>query len=219
MPELVARFRKIYKNGLFELILVDNGSSDDSWQVLERVAREYNFIKPIKINKNIGYGHGIITGLSHATGDVLAWTHADLQTDPEDVIRAYNLYLNGAGGGGKRIVRGRRVNRRLSDYIFTFGMSLIASIVLGKNLLNIKAQPKLFDREFYALMKNPPQDFSLDLYWLYLVKRYGYRDLEVPVIFRGRQHGISKSSPSFKARIKTSMRTILYIFRLKKFLF
>jgi len=216
IPELLNRFEKVYQDGLFELVLVDNGSIDDTWQILNNLPKDrYRFVKLVRIDKNIGYGHGIMTGLTYASADVLAWTHADLQSDPEDVMKAYSLFSETKG---KRVVRGMRANRRLSEWIFTLGMSLIASVVLGKRLYDINAQPKLFGRDFYALMKYAPRDFSLDLYWLYLVKRTGYRDFTIPVSFGARHHGESKSAPNLKTRIKTIFRTILYIFRLRKVL-
>ena len=48
----------------------------------------------IKIKTNIGYGHGIMSGVRKASGQIIAWTHADLQTDPKDVIDAYKFFLS-----------------------------------------------------------------------------------------------------------------------------
>ena len=76
-----------------EIILVDNGSTDSTPQVLEQALQgEHNKqFKTLRIEKNIGYGHGIMTGVKNASGEVIAWTHADLQTDIKDVLNAYNI--------------------------------------------------------------------------------------------------------------------------------
>ena len=79
-----------------EIILVDNGSTDSTPQVLEQVLQgEHNKqFKTLKIENNIGYGHGIMEGVRIASGEVIAWTHADLQTDPADVLEAYKTFVN-----------------------------------------------------------------------------------------------------------------------------
>ncbi|HSW97746.1 MAG TPA: glycosyltransferase family 2 protein, partial [Candidatus Saccharimonadales bacterium] len=78
----------------FELICVNNGSTDISAEVFTKITKEkkYAFVKVVTIKKNIGYGNGIMTGVKEAKGDVIAWTHADMQTDPQDVFRAYEKY-------------------------------------------------------------------------------------------------------------------------------
>ena len=74
--------------------------------------------------------------LKQAKGDVLAWTHADMQTDPNDVITAYEYYLKAIrqGAQGQKIfIKGRRRHRKLLEAFFTFGMQIIAWLVL-KNI-------------------------------------------------------------------------------------
>ena len=72
------------------MILVNNGSIDDSKRVFEKtISNIKQDIKVLNVKKNIGYGHGIISGLKIAKGDILSWTHADLQTEPNDVVSAY----------------------------------------------------------------------------------------------------------------------------------
>jgi glycosyltransferase involved in cell wall biosynthesis len=213
-PHILERFKFVHEKLPFELIIVDDGSKDGTKEVfeLELLKPEYNFAQLISYHQNIGYGGALLTGLKEARGDILAWTHADLQTDPEDVVKAYELFIS---NGGKRVVKGKRVKRKFSEWLLTAGMGIIASAVLGKRLFDVNAQPKLFDRGFYELMKNPPHDFSLDLYWLCLAKSRGYQILEVPVEFKKRLHGESKSAPDFKGRIKTIRRTLKYVFQLK----
>ena len=215
LPALIDKFGEFYQEGMFELVLVDNGSNDGSWDIMERYKKKFLFLNPIRIQKNVGYGHGIMTGLEQAKADVLAWTHADLQTDPKDVIDAFKIY---AAATGKRVVRGRRVgsDRSLFDKIFTFGMSVVSSVVLGRWLVDINAQPKLFGRDFFEQLRDPPDDFSLDTYWLYKAKKCRFDILEIPVYFGRRNKGESKSAPSLKGKIKTSIRTLKFLFRLRK---
>lgn len=203
-----------------EVILVNNGSEDNSAQVMEEEIKRRNDrrFKIVTIKKNIGYGYGIIRGLKAAEGEVLAWTHADMQTDPTDVFRALIHYLDHYNKSGERkkfIVKGRRVNRKLGEWLFTLGMSCIASSVLKTLLHDINAQPKLFHKYLFNSFKSPPYDFSLDLYLLYNAKMKGYSIKTIDVNFAKRIHGQSKWAFSFSSKYRTIMRTIKYIFVLK----
>src|SRR5688572_7995477 len=92
LPSLISRFCEIRRpDSDWELVLVDNGSTDDTAEVLakELVSSERAFIRVATVKPpNVGYGHGILTGLRAAKGSFLAWTHADGQTPPSDVLRA-----------------------------------------------------------------------------------------------------------------------------------
>jgi len=70
-----------------EIIIVDNGSADDTLRVAQSLATSLPNVRVEHIGTNIGYGNGILCGLRAAEGDVLGWAHADEQVNPEDIIR------------------------------------------------------------------------------------------------------------------------------------
>lgn len=216
IPLIVARLREIIGGRQdVEVILVDNGSRDGTADILASELAQGGSIRSFSVAVNEGYGHGILEGLRQTTGDVLAWTHADMQTDPTDVLTAFDLYKQHVPA--KVIVKGRRKNRAVLEWFFTFGMQLLASLALKVRLEDVNAQPKLFSREFYQKFIAPdaPKDFSLDLYLLYQAQRQGYRILEVPVFFAQRLHGEAKGGGSWKTRIRLIRRTFSYIFQLR----
>lgn len=197
-----------------EVLLVDNGSNDNTYEALLSLSLPKNII-PYRIEKNIGYGNGILYGLKKAKGEILAWTHADLQTDISDVIRGFNLYemeLN------KKtcIVKGERKNRNIIDSFFTFSMGVYSSVLLGKWLYDINAQPKIFHRSFLKEFKNPPLDFSLDLYFLYFFISKQIEIKTFPVFFKKRLYGEAKGGGTFKGKLRLIKRTLSYIHLLKK---
>jgi glycosyltransferase involved in cell wall biosynthesis len=65
-----------------EIILVDNGSSDDTPERLAELLPRYPFARGFRVLANKGYGDGIMQGLRAARGTFLAWSHADLQCPP-----------------------------------------------------------------------------------------------------------------------------------------
>lgn len=224
IPLIIKRFGEALSRCKFanqvEIILVDNGSKDNSAAVLpQEIAKSgLNNFKVVTVPINQGYGFGIVSGLRAATGRVLSWTHADMQTDPYDVIRAHELYQVEASKnpGQKLIVKGHRVGRRFGEWAFTLGMSVISSTVLRSVLFDINAQPKLFPKDFFTGLKNPPNDFSLDLFLIYAAKKSGYQVKTIDVVFSKRIHGESKWAFSWSSKYKTILRTIKYIFALRK---
>lgn len=213
IPKLIDNCMNIINNNI-EIIIVDNGSIDNTFKILNKSNLPHNIV-PIRIEKNIGYGNGILTGLNHANGEVLSWTHADLQTDLSDVIKGYNLYkkelLNKIC-----VVKGKRKKRNLFDAFFTFLMGLYCSILLGKWLYDINAQPKIFHRSFLEKFEKTPLDFSLDLYVLYFFSLNKINIKSIPVFFNKRQYGVSKGGGTLKGKFKLIKRTLSYIHHLKK---
>jgi glycosyltransferase involved in cell wall biosynthesis len=216
LPGLINRFRELIgRRPKVEVVLVNNGSTDDSAAVFSGRLRPTDRVRVVHVPVNRGYGYGIMTGLRSARGAYLAWTHADLQTDPADVLAAFDRVRMQADAK-KCFVRGRRAGRPLLDRLFTAGMSVVASTLLRTPLADINAQPKLFPRQFLNEMTDPPDDFSLDVYALYTAHRAGYRVLEVPVRFGRRNAGVSKGGGSLRGKFKLTKRTLGFLFALRK---
>lgn len=217
IPSIVNRLSEMNISGIGEVLLVDNGSTDNSNTVLKELTKPFHYIKVVDVPINKGYGYGILEGLKQASGDVLSWTHADMQTDPQDVLKAYDLYSENLTKYNNEIfIKGRRKNRNKFDEFFTWGMQVIASILLKEPLNDINAQPKLFSRKFYeSLVTNAPHDFSLDLYFLYHAKKDA-TIIDFPVYFAKRLHGEAKGGGSFKGKMKLIKRTLLYMLQIKK---
>lgn len=216
---LLHAFAKYKKNYSFELICVNNGSTDESSKIFSTYLKRkrYSFIRYIAIKRNIGYGHGILTGVKKSSGDVIVWTHSDMQTPPGDVFRAFELYKK--YNSQQIIIKGNRINRPLDQFIFSLGMGILASILLKMRLYEINAQPKLFHKTFKRYLLNAPTDFSLDLYFLYQARKHGYRIKTLNVHFHKRVAGSSKWSYSLSSRIKTIIRTINYIIHLSRLIY
>ena len=105
IPTLIKGCAVLLSNPNVELILVNNGSLDETEKEIRIAAKRHKNCRLINIKQNIGYGNGILTGLRSAKGHVLAWTHADLQTDPNDALRGFELF---ASYGNEIFVKGLR---------------------------------------------------------------------------------------------------------------
>jgi glycosyltransferase involved in cell wall biosynthesis len=213
LPLLFERCMKLTALNGHEIIIVNNGSTDKSNFVINELVKKYKGFKCVNVKVNRGYGFGILSGLKEASGEILAWTHADMQTDPLDIVKGipfFNKY------GKKIFVKGSRYGRPISDSFFTLAMSIYESILLRVKLWDINAQPTMFHRDFFAEWHNPPHDFSLDLYAYYHAKALNLKVFRFPVLFSQRVFGSSHWNINWQAKIKFIKRTIDYSRHLKK---
>jgi len=216
LPPLLARYRQVWQDLPAELILVDNGSTDDTAAVLAReLARpELGFARSVRIAQNLGYGHGIHTGLRAARGRYLGYSHADQQCNPADLFAALHL-LAGQPDPEKALVKGRRARRDPGAELVTATLSAVATTVLGTLLTDINAQPKVFCRSHFARLQHPPLGFEYDLYVLHEARRAGLRVVPLPVVFGRRGHGASKWAFSLASRARTIRAMLAYVFVLR----
>ena len=213
LESLLERFAESGQGVPFELILVDNGSTDATPQLLPALLSRFPFARSVRVDQNQGYGHGILAGLNAAVGQTLAWSHADLQTDPADVFRAWQLYRQ-SSKPERTLIKGRRQGRSRREKIISLGMQIIASVVLRTRFDEINAQPKLFHRDLLACLTDPPLDLNLDLYALYAARQCGWRIQSIQVSFPPRQHGESSWATSWRSKTRTIARSFRYMIRL-----
>jgi glycosyltransferase involved in cell wall biosynthesis len=210
---ILNRFAEVGRGQDFELILVDNGSKDDTQATFARLLPRFPFARSVKVEVNQGYGHGIFTGLQSAQGEVVGWSHADLQTDPADVFRAWASY-RAAATPERTMIKGRRYGRRLSEKLISLGMQALSTLVFRSYMQEINAQPKVFHRDLLSHLTRPPVDFNFDLYVLVMAKRHGWRIESIPVQFPPRKYGHSNWAATWRSKFRTIARSIRYMFSL-----
>ena len=213
LPLLLERCKEVTIRPDIEIILVDNGSTDNSPEVLLNLLPQYPGCRSIRVEKNQGYGFGILSGLRTATGEILGWTHADMQTDPQDALRGLELFDK---HGLDIFVKGRRYGRPLADVVFTLGMSVFETMLLGKPMWDINAQPTMFSRNFFEIWLEPPYDFALDLYAYYQARCKRLEVHRFPVRFGERAHGVSHWNVNWAAKRKFIRRTVDFSLQLRK---
>jgi len=216
LPHLLSRCDAVCNaRQKIEIVLVDNGSTDNSAAALAELLPAHPGCRSVRVEKNQGYGYGIIFGLRAAKGNYLAWTHADMQTDPQDILAGMAL-LEQSPTPEKLFLKGSRYGRPLGDVIFTVGMSIFETLLLGARLWDINAQPTIFSREFFEGWRNPPDDFALDLYAYHRARKAGYTVARYPVRFGERLHGQSHWNVNWAAKWKFIRRTIDFSWALRR---
>lgn len=214
---ILDRFSQVIDRPDVHLLLVDNGSTDESQAVLAERVPKYSFARTFRVPVNQGYGYGILQGLQQVSSDseFIGWTHADMQTDPADILRALKI-VEEKGNSPRIYVKGLRHGRAVSENVFTLGMSIFETMLLGVTLWDINAQPNIFHHTFFESWKDPPHDFSLDLYTLYQARKNGFDLIRFDVKFPPRVYGESKWNTGMAARWKFIKRTLTFSFELKR---
>jgi glycosyltransferase involved in cell wall biosynthesis len=212
LPLLLKRCKEVANKPGVEIILVDNGSTDDTKKILKNLLPLYPGCRGVYVKENLGYGYGILFGLKKANGNILGWTHADLQTNPKDFLYGLNLFKK---HGENIFVKGLRCRRPFSDAFFTLGMSVFETFLLGRFLRDINAQPTMFSRDFFNSFIDPPSDFSLDLFVYYLAKNKGLNVHRFPVRFGKRIYGTSHWNVNLASKWKFILRTVFFSLKLK----
>jgi len=203
-----------FKEG-FELLFVSDWPAEEFANLLKNIEKQYSFVKVILFPSNKGYWFSIMEGIKAAKWEYIGRTHADLQTDPKDVFKAFEIIKN--KWYPKNIyVKWIRKNRPLFDQIFSFWMGIFESIYLKTRLYEINAQPNILHRDSFKKWINPPHDFSFDLYALYMTKQMWLKLSRFDVLFPARIHGQSNWNTWFKAKRKFIKRTIKFSAKLKK---
>lgn len=195
-------------------ILVENGSTDNSKITLEYFYQKYqNKFSVLFLEKNLGYGGGIMSGVLNSKTEIICWTHADLQFDLNDIVELVitnyeNLINNNV------IVKGKRKGRIFIDKFFTNMMSYTASLFyLKKYVSDINAQPKIFHKKLVSKLIDYPNDFLLDLFLIRRALDNNYQIEENEIIMNKRLYGEAKGGGSFLGKIKLSLRTLKFIFK------
>ena len=172
----------------FEVIVVDDGSRDATFERLAALAADDPRLKVIKLRRNYGQTPALAAGIDHARGEILVTMDADLQNDPDDIGR---LVWALEEGEGHDLVVGWRRDRKdawLRTRLSQVANRLIARIT-GVQVRDNGCTLKAFRAE---LIKSIPLYSEMHRFLPALMSIRGCRLLELPVNHRPRQHGSSK---------------------------
>lgn len=208
-----------FENNYAEIVFVNNGSTDETEIEIDKIiniaskVKDLNFfITKLNLKDNLGYGGGIIAGLKIAKGEYIGWTHADLQTPLNDFYKLYNMIKNKK----KILAKGKRVNNRGFDSLVTKMHEIFSRIILGINMHEINAQPKIIHNDDLHYFNDPPTNWTtLDTYFYYISLKNNFNIYELDVIFKQRIHGKSKWKNNFFIFCKHLYYNFKYLFRLR----
>lgn len=174
-----------------ELVLVDNGSTDDTARVIDGLVASGLPIRKVTVEQNRGYGDGILRGLEVCRAPIVGYLCADGQVAAEDVLRTFRLI---EGRQDRVLAKVRRrfredsVKRKVVSIIYN-GLMQASFGWLGA--IDINASPKILSRRNFRAMDLQSRDWFLDPEIILKAKAMGLRVIEIDVEGRPRRSGIS----------------------------
>ncbi len=203
--ELIEVLRKLELS--YEIIFVDDGSTDDSFQVLSSINASDPCVKVIQFRRNFGQTAAFAAGFDHAHGDLIVTIDADRQNDPNDIAKLLATMRE----GGYDFVTGWRVNRKepLIRRILSKSANLIISRSTHLVIHDRGCSLKIFKRE---IVKNLRLYGQLHRFLPELASAIGVKFAEVPVNDRERVSGKSKyGSIARTPRVVLDLITVTYL--------
>lgn len=85
----------LHKIGAYEIVMVDDGSEDNSWEVMNQIRERDEHVKCIRLSRNFGEHAALLAGLTHCSGDCAVTKQADLQEDSELILEMYESWKRG----------------------------------------------------------------------------------------------------------------------------
>lgn len=191
LPELHAWIKRVMDaNGFsYEIIFVNDGSTDSSWSVIENLSTQYPEVKGIKFRRNYGKSPALFCGFRKAEGDVVITMDADLQDSPDEIPELRRMIVE----DGYDLVSGYKQKRYdpLSKTIPTKLFNATARCVSGiKNLHDFNCGLKAYRRD---VIKNIEVYGEMHRYIPYLAKNAGFDKIGEKVVHhQARKYGKTK---------------------------
>jgi glycosyltransferase involved in cell wall biosynthesis len=190
----------------FEVIFVDDGSTDSSFQKLSKIAEADSRAKVIRFVRNFGQTAALAAGIDHAEGDVIIPMDADLQNDPADIERLLSK-LN----EGYDVVSGWRKNRQdelFSRLIPSWLANMLISAIGGVKLHDYGCSLKAYRRE---VIKDVRLYGEMHRFVPIYANWMGGKVAEIPVTHHARKYGKSKYGISRTVRVVLDLITVKFL--------
>jgi len=213
LPELsqwIARVMSLNKFS-YQLILVDDGSTDSSWSVVEKLAETAPSIEAIKFRRNYGKAAALQVGFNAAKGDVVITMDADLQDSPEEIPALYNMVMREGYDlvSGWKKKRHDPISKRWPSKIYNRLVRMVTGIKLHDFNCGLKAYS-------LATVKGIEVYGDMHRYIPVIAKASGFKRIGEKVVqHQARQFGVSKFGVG-RARGMFDLLTISFISKFGK---
>ncbi len=177
--------------GAFEIIYVDDGSSDDTLSLLKNLQSEFAPLRVLRHVKCCGQSTAVRTGVKAARGRVIATLDGDGQNDPANIPAMLKAWRELTQAGGQALIAGYRKNRKDTGWrkLSSRIANRVRAGLLGDATPDTGCGLKLFDRDLFL---NMPYFDHMHRFLPALAQRAGARIVSVEVNHRPRTRGVSK---------------------------
>ena len=197
--ELVKTFEELQED--YEIVLVDDRSPDDSWQVMKNLQKKHNHLKVFRLSRNFGQHPTIMAGLSQVKGDWIVVMDCDMQDQPKEIKKLFQKAKEGFD-----VVLGRRVDRqdgffkKLSSSIFSFFYTFFTGIKYDNQIAN-------FGIYNYKVIQSIVSIDDYISFFPLFVKFVGYKTISIDIEHAERLEG--NSSYNFYKLVSLAFNNII----------
>lgn len=176
-------------NYAYEVIMIDDGSKDDSWQIVQQLSREYTTVKGIKFQRNYGKSPALHEGFKASAGKVVITMDADLQDSPDEIPELYNMIVNDGYdlvSGWKKVRYDNAVTKNLPSKLYNSVNRWLTGIKLHDMNCGLKAYKR-------KVIKSIEVYGEMHRFIPVLAKYAGFNRIGEKVVqHRARKYGVSK---------------------------
>ena len=191
LPELYDWIAKVMRSNHFsyEIIFIDDGSTDDSWKVIEQLSHKDSNVKGIRFFRNFGKSQALHAGFAKALGDVVITMDADLQDSPEEIPELYNMIAKDRYdlvSGWKKKRYDSVISKNLPSKLFNWA----ARKTSGVNLNDFNCGLKAYNLD---VVKNIDVNGEMHRYIPVLAKNAGFSNIGEKIVqHQARKYGNTK---------------------------
>ena len=190
LPELITWIQRVMKenNFSYEVLLIDDGSKDNSWNVIESFAKDFEEIKGIQFNRNYVKSAALNVGFKETNADVVITMDADLQDSPDEIPDLYKMIMT----DGNDLVSGWKKKRYdpITKTLPTKLFNKATRMMSGVKLHDFNCGLKSYKGE---VVKNVEIYGEMHRYIPFIAKYNGYdKIVEKPVAHQERKYGVTK---------------------------
>lgn len=187
LPKLVEEICSTMKelDETFEIILVDDRSPDNSWEVMKHLSKKYDNLKIYRLSRNFGQHATIMAGLTKAKGDWIVVMDCDMQDQPKEIKKLYHKAQEGYEIVlGKRVARIDKKSKKLGSFIFYKIFNYLADIEINNEIANYGIYHKKVIKAILEVKDNI-KFFPLFVNWV------GFKSVAIPIEHSSREEGNS----------------------------
>ncbi len=200
---------------LREIVIVDDGSTDRTAQVLAELALEDDRVRVYQLPHNRGKTAAIAQAIQHAQGDILIVQDADLEYDPREIPAVIGPILDGQADvvyGSRFLVRRTARVLYFYNYMANCWLTFMSNLLTNRNMTDIETCYKAFRREVIKPIRLTSKGFGMEVEITAMICKTRARTYEVPISYYGRTVEEGK-----KIGFKDGVAAVWYIFKYNLF--
>ena len=174
---------------LYEIIFIDDGSTDASWSIIEELSQHNSSVKGIKFQKNYGKSQALNIGFKEAKGDVVITMDADLQDSPDEIPGLYKMIIDDnldLVSGWKKKRFDSKIRKNIPSKLFNAAARLTSGLHLHDFNCGLKAYKN-------TVIKNVDVYGEMHRYIPVLAKNEGYHNIDEKIVqHQARKYGVTK---------------------------